>query len=209
MNAPGTQAPECRFCFDAQLTEKNPLITPCPCKGSGAFVHWNCLKRWVQLNPATNGHVCSICRFPFTVTVFPGLEQVSGPALALFCVRHTYVISSAVSYAQIAWNYKEGVEANQWDMFRTGCFVSQAVYAACLCFVWRVRNKRAYVAHVRRSRILWLLACHAYAFVVVTLAAETPQYMSMIIIYMTLQLYWGEHLRILGALNEELLVTND
>jgi hypothetical protein len=145
--------------------------------------------------------------------VFPGLEQVSGPSFLLFCVGHTYVISSVVTYAQILWNYTlpKGGDASEirWGVLRMGCFVSQAVYAVCLCLVWRVQNRAAYVAHVRRSRIPWLLVCHAYAFVVVALATETPQYISMMIIYMTLQLYWREHLRILGALNEELLVMND
>jgi hypothetical protein len=222
MNAPGQQIqlpppPECRFCFEPQRTPTDPLITPCPCKGSVQFVHWLCLKRWVQLNPATNGQACTICRLPFQVTAFPGLEQVSGPAFALFCVRHTYAISSAVSYALIAWNYyyalpKEGdtPETVRWEMFRTGCLLSQMWYIGCLALVWRVQHRGLYRRlAARTSRLPWLLLVHAYAQGSITWRPEEAQYTCMVLIYLALQMYWAEHVGVLARVNGELLVEDD
>jgi len=39
----------CRFCYDDEECEENPLILPCKCKGSVGLVHFNCLKQWIQM----------------------------------------------------------------------------------------------------------------------------------------------------------------
>eukprot|EP00388_Colpodella_angusta_P000919 GDKJ01003098.1.p1 GENE.GDKJ01003098.1~~GDKJ01003098.1.p1 ORF type:complete len:910 (+),score=232.05 GDKJ01003098.1:40-2769(+) len=39
----------CRICLDEELDViENPLIAPCSCRGSMAFVHLNCLRRWME-----------------------------------------------------------------------------------------------------------------------------------------------------------------
>ena len=38
----------CRFCFD-ESTPSNPLITPCSCSGSSAYLHLSCLRKWQRM----------------------------------------------------------------------------------------------------------------------------------------------------------------
>lgn len=35
---------QCKICLSEEDTESDPFITPCKCRGSCAFVHFNCLK---------------------------------------------------------------------------------------------------------------------------------------------------------------------
>ena len=37
----------CRFCFQEEQTEENPLLSPCECIGSGQLIHFVCLKTWL------------------------------------------------------------------------------------------------------------------------------------------------------------------
>lgn len=39
--------PSCRICFN-ECEEDNPLISPCRCSGSLKFIHYNCLKSWLE-----------------------------------------------------------------------------------------------------------------------------------------------------------------
>lgn len=38
----------CRFCWGNESTDDNPCIVPCKCSGSVGFIHYNCLKSWLQ-----------------------------------------------------------------------------------------------------------------------------------------------------------------
>ena len=79
----------CRFCFDEG---DEPLVEPCECSGSSAFVHHSCLLRWQSqqmLSVASTGRSpevalsCLVCKTRYnTEPPAPGslLEQVRGPA---------------------------------------------------------------------------------------------------------------------------------
>ncbi len=60
---------QCRFCYG----EEKPLIQPCNCKGSMAFVHGNCLGKWLETRPSLR---CDICHYSIQQT------------LELKCLRH-------------------------------------------------------------------------------------------------------------------------
>jgi len=38
----------CRVCFNHNSTKSNPLLSLCKCSGSIKFIHYQCLKAWVQ-----------------------------------------------------------------------------------------------------------------------------------------------------------------
>ena len=38
----------CRICYGDDSTEENPLIYPCICKGSMKYIHYDCLKNWLN-----------------------------------------------------------------------------------------------------------------------------------------------------------------
>ena len=56
----------CRFCFESNSPKKNPLISPCQCKGTAKYVHRDCLLKW-QANTTVDAHrfVCQSCQAPY------------------------------------------------------------------------------------------------------------------------------------------------
>ena len=38
----------CRVCYGDDSTNENPLISPCKCKGSMKYIHYKCLKNWLN-----------------------------------------------------------------------------------------------------------------------------------------------------------------
>ena len=40
--------PLCRICYGEDSTIENPLICPCVCKGSMKYIHYECLKNWLN-----------------------------------------------------------------------------------------------------------------------------------------------------------------
>jgi hypothetical protein len=38
----------CRFCWGPESTMLNPLIVPCSCSGTVGFIHYECLKSWLN-----------------------------------------------------------------------------------------------------------------------------------------------------------------
>ena len=40
--------PACRICYGENNTDDNPLIVPCTCKGSMKYIHYDCLKNWLN-----------------------------------------------------------------------------------------------------------------------------------------------------------------
>ena len=95
----------CRFCFDEG---DEPLVEPCECSGSSAFVHHSCLLRWQSqqmLSVASTGRSpevalsCLVCKTRYnTEPPAPGslLEQVrgtGGAALAALLHPGTFLIS--------------------------------------------------------------------------------------------------------------------
>lgn len=55
---------ECRFCLlEGDPTDRNdPLLMPCNCRGSGAYVHKSCLRRWRQTDVRVDQDIlCPVC----------------------------------------------------------------------------------------------------------------------------------------------------
>lgn len=43
----------CRICFSNTNTKENPLFAPCKCTGTVKFIHFGCLKAWLNLKLVT------------------------------------------------------------------------------------------------------------------------------------------------------------
>eukprot|EP00057_Strongylocentrotus_purpuratus_P009336 XP_011663810.1 PREDICTED: uncharacterized protein LOC582261 [Strongylocentrotus purpuratus] len=55
--------PECWICYDRDNPDLGPLITPCTCKGDVAFVHHECLRRWMlELDDSPELIKCKVCK---------------------------------------------------------------------------------------------------------------------------------------------------
>lgn len=74
---------QCRICLVEEATNDNFFITPCNCKGSCQYVHFQCLKVWVEskLKKKPNGNTiaynwkkseCELCRSTLPKVIIKG-----------------------------------------------------------------------------------------------------------------------------------------
>ena len=80
---------ECRICHEETETDDNRLFRPCDCSGSLAFVHRQCLNRWIIKDDATVRETdCHLCKQPYSVDY----------------IRHLEVIPKASAFAVVLFN---------------------------------------------------------------------------------------------------------
>lgn len=75
------QEASCRICFSNEITENNPLISPCECMGSIKYIHVECIKNWLRsrIQTKTTGYavsyywndlVCELCKTSLPASVY-------------------------------------------------------------------------------------------------------------------------------------------
>lgn len=66
----------CRICLNEDISDENPLITPCSCSGSMGLVHLECLQKWLSSKVASRESnnsasyswkslECELCKFKY------------------------------------------------------------------------------------------------------------------------------------------------
>ena len=46
---PDEELPRCRFCWSSGADQNNPLFSSCKCSGSVGYIHFSCLKSWLDV----------------------------------------------------------------------------------------------------------------------------------------------------------------
>ena len=197
---PPAPPPQCRFCLEPTTTRENPFIEPCSCSGTVRYVHTNCLRRWIALDPGRNSQRCSICATPFTIHVFPSLEEVP-PAVngwPLFFLRNTGTIGCALQLIYYAVLPKEGM--NSATIITNGLLHELFI----LLFLRNagVQNWRLYVTEARKNGLASIWAIHLFLLYLV-LWAEHVAY--SIPSYALLELSWSYHIYSLRGVNARIL----
>jgi len=64
----------CRFCLQEEESPNNPLLQPCACKGSAAYVHTICIHLWRK--KTTNPVFAETCQVCLTKYKLPRLYQI-------------------------------------------------------------------------------------------------------------------------------------
>ena len=49
---------ECRICYETYEDDSNPLLSPCDCSGTMAYIHFQCLSKSIESN---GEEICGIC----------------------------------------------------------------------------------------------------------------------------------------------------
>ncbi len=177
------------------------------------FVHWQCLKKWVRMEPAANGRACTICKLPFKVHIFPGLEEPSlqgVPRLAQLFVERSYLCCVTLVHATLLWNVSQVVQEGffspyTWGLVRGALLTGHGLYAVSFAAAWTVRNRRLYARMILRSQIPVILLAHLYSLYSMAVDAAEQDYLSVGIMYLLLQSYWVEHKKVLERMNQALL----
>ncbi|KAI1288311.1 hypothetical protein HDE_09501 [Halotydeus destructor] len=76
----------CRICRETgtEVTQRNPLLSPCLCRGTSGHVHLICLEHWVR---ASGKDTCSICKAQYSGVIV----ELSRPNFAEFLLDHHFV----------------------------------------------------------------------------------------------------------------------
>lgn len=70
----------CRFCLDIKISETDPFISPCNCKGSIEYVHLKCLFRWMYGDRLQDPREeCNMCNAAYTYCI----ETLEEPAIPM------------------------------------------------------------------------------------------------------------------------------
>jgi hypothetical protein len=61
-NSNCTNHGQCKYCWGSASTRENPCIVPCKCSGSVGFIHFKCLKNWLDLKVTSKqqGNILSL-----------------------------------------------------------------------------------------------------------------------------------------------------
>ncbi len=98
----------CRICYNEEEEESNPLIQPCQFSGTMKYIHYKCLKKWIETNSYIiiekskiysiiniKNFECELCN-----NKFPDIIEYNGKFLELsnnnFCYEKYIVLESLV-----------------------------------------------------------------------------------------------------------------
>ncbi|XP_071820116.1 uncharacterized protein [Apostichopus japonicus] len=64
-----TTGPDCWICYDGDNQDAGPLIQPCCCSGDVAYVHHECLRKWLleSVDDSEASH-CKVCKTPYQLS---------------------------------------------------------------------------------------------------------------------------------------------
>ena len=52
------EVPRCRFCWDTKASLENPLFSTCKCSGSVGYIHFDCLRGWLDVKKQMKTSPC-------------------------------------------------------------------------------------------------------------------------------------------------------
>lgn len=194
----------CRFCLANKQTGKNPLISPCNCKGSLEFVHLKCLNRWRRMDILRNGRTCSLCQThydflpPFIMETIPQnntifLYYLNYPGLVLVTYNYIYAVALSSNKSMSDQIFLQAI-------YMTSQYMFHFVYFFFLFTEWHVVNKGMYW---RQLKTIWtpvLIAFHIFLFSLV----QDDMFILAPFVSFYMGIYWKIHLRLLENINTEL-----
>lgn len=191
--------PLCRFCLDSRNMKKNPLISPCECKGSMKYVHENCLSRWRRINPARNSEQCLLCFHPYHSEYEEVIEILpDGHSFLVFLLRYPFVVCLSVNYIGF-FHYSLSTSKDGMGLYYEQYqYIFQIVYCSFLFLQWKVKNRSAYWSLWNENHLSALVFFHA----LINLCIHSHMYSAVIPLNIVLGLYWKRHVEILQALNQ-------
>jgi hypothetical protein len=161
----------CRFCLQEEESPNNPLLQPCACKGSAAYVHAICIQLWRKktTNPVF-AETCQVClikyRLPrlFQVEIIPNEERtglwvllsksclmwILSLVLRFFCYVWLIVLFELVLAKRFLYFSDEIMtDIDRISSIVTCNVVSLLYYVYYRQYVQLVQNRRMYLQHWR------------------------------------------------------------
>lgn len=190
---------QCRFCLDEESTNENPLLLPCECKGSVAYVHKICLYRWRSLNPVKNGRVCQLCKTDYNDYIFV-MEITEIQGFQITILQYPFLLSFLLHGSIVAADY--AYPSSYLHHIYPSFFpvIYHMIYFILFSRNWFVRHRLEY----------WLIFKKKYFYIpilnlyVLIIASQVPGV--LLIVDFFLYTYWSIHISILKELNCQILL---
>lgn len=150
----------CRICFEGG--QKEGLISPCACTGSGQYVHNTCLLRWLALEPE-RGLSCTVCLEELATGQTGTLEIISkGPKvvgnLCYFDTLWQVGVSCCQLYILLWLTYFYKMPYSVIEQTSLGMIVgNQTVFFFFGFKPWAVQHKKTYCRHLSASNETWFV----------------------------------------------------
>jgi hypothetical protein len=193
-------AMQCRFCLEGGVTTINKLIDPCACRGSAQYVHQLCLRKWIVLDPERNSKLCTVCKTPLNLQLIPSIEIIPTTASpTLFIVDQTLVSAMMFNFGYFAYlNFIGQLATADFKKIHVAFSI---LYTLAYIHNYRVQNRTIYRQRLVNSSFPYI--CSAYIFTVsrVFLYNDTSY---LYLLYIIMNTFWREHVRILASINQEL-----
>jgi E3 ubiquitin-protein ligase DOA10 len=191
----------CRFCLDSGKTEKNPLISPCSCKGSVEFIHLICLNKWRTQNPERNRETCNLCSGTYRIPSFYDIEKMPGGSITCYLLDSSFVVSIIMNYIGIIFYLassnivaiKEGI-----------CFIQLIHHGFQLYFMYilfNVRKREEYFQYWINEKRYLLVPLHG---VILSITVYQNPILGLVTSSLITNVYWMNHIEVLHLMNRNL-----
>ena len=194
----------CKICFDSG-SQHDPLLTPCLCKGTSAYVHGSCLYKWYQMDNE-RGLECSVCKYTFSIEhsypleVIPAIDQSSINRLYrpyyIFLISHYLFFNLLLA---IDKNTTNKIMIN--DIFISNYYIFQSLVNIIyfMSTISPCKNKRLYAKKWANPWRLSFIFFHG----LLTYSIRSSGLVGGLAENIIMPLYVNEHLDILSELNAE------
>jgi hypothetical protein len=151
--------PQCRICFEPT----GPLVCPCDCIGSGAYVHNHCLLRWYDAEPDRGLH-CTVCKAELCRKMEEQSVVYGGPTLWRGRIYFDYSVQISLGWME---SYLS-IFGTVVDFEYTYCMglalqvFHHLMIARYIFFSRYVHNKRAYYKQWCNRDMLLFLAIYGF-----------------------------------------------
>lgn len=190
----------CRFCLDNRNSNRNPLLTPCECKGSIEFVHLFCLNHWRNQDPQRNGETCLLCFTPYHLPEEYDVEVIPGGKISYYLIDSGFFLNLFLHYiAAIIY-------------FGTYGTLRPDIYYICVQLIYHlfqigmmykffsIRKRVQYIQRWSREGRWLLIPTH---FFIGFLAYQQNLWLSLFTSSLYVTAYWQNHIEILLLMNIE------
>ena len=122
--------PLCRFCFEGD--ESKELINPCECSGSQEWVHFECLKQWIE---SSGKKKCEVCK-----TKYEGVKMTEKPASFRQFMEHHPSLWNLIVFCILGWFAALHVLFIAYVTLKMASFPGTGLFQSFLIFIFTFLN---------------------------------------------------------------------
>jgi E3 ubiquitin-protein ligase DOA10 len=201
MSAEDDDATICRFCLDSGETIKNPLISPCNCKGSVEFIHLICLNKWRIQDPERNREACNLCSVVYKIPSLYDIEKMPTASIIYYVLDSSVIVTIIINYIGVIFYI---ALPNMLTIKEAFCWIQLMYHVFQLYFMYKlfsVTKQDEYFQYWIQEKRYLLVPFHG---VIVTIALYENPILGLVASSLCTNLYWMNHIEVLHLMNRNL-----